>query len=143
MTVTTEQTTNYLIDALGSSGGIIVAFSLLPQVIKTYRTKRADDISVSFPVIFQSIPFIEVIQCSHQRLQYFYQAIYIIGLLLLLIYTIYERLPVLYLPLALEMFFLVILTIMKMCYDDDLTESMRAYRQRLIPDEKSLEDSGL
>ena len=30
-----------------------------------------------------------------------------------------------------------------MCYDDDLTESMRAYRQRLIPDEKSLEDSGL
>ena len=36
-----------LIDLIGLTAGILASISFLPQVITTYRTKQADDVSMS------------------------------------------------------------------------------------------------
>jgi MtN3 and saliva related transmembrane protein len=41
-----------LIDLLGYAAGILVVISLLPQVIKSWRTKSTKDISLSRYVIY-------------------------------------------------------------------------------------------
>ena len=37
---------------MGFLAGILTTFSFLPQVIKTYQTKRADDFNLAFMLMF-------------------------------------------------------------------------------------------
>jgi MtN3 and saliva related transmembrane protein len=41
-----------LIRTIGFLAGILTTFSFLPQVIKTYQTKRADDFNLTFMLMF-------------------------------------------------------------------------------------------
>jgi len=41
-----------LIKTMGFLAGILTTFSFLPQVIKTYQTKRADDFNLAFMLMF-------------------------------------------------------------------------------------------
>jgi MtN3 and saliva related transmembrane protein len=41
-----------LIKTLGFLAGTLTTFSFLPQVIKTYQTKRADDFNLGFMLLF-------------------------------------------------------------------------------------------
>ncbi len=40
-----------VIDILGTVGGVMISLSLVPQVVKTYRTKSAEDISVRIDIM--------------------------------------------------------------------------------------------
>ena len=39
-------------DVLGTIGGVSIALSLVPQVIHTYKTKKASDISYIYQAIY-------------------------------------------------------------------------------------------
>ena len=39
-------------ELIGTIGGITVALSLVPQVIHTFRTKKAEDISYNYQFIY-------------------------------------------------------------------------------------------
>jgi MtN3 and saliva related transmembrane protein len=41
-----------LIKTMGFLAGILTTFSFLPQVIKTWQTKRADDFNLAFMLMF-------------------------------------------------------------------------------------------
>jgi uncharacterized protein with PQ loop repeat len=41
-----------IFDTLGTIGGVSIALSLVPQVIHTYRTKSAGDISYIYQAIY-------------------------------------------------------------------------------------------
>ena len=81
------------LNTLGTIGGVSIALSLVPQVIRTYRTKSAYDIS------------------------YVYQAIYIFGTTLVNIYAISLNLWVIYVPCLIEEALIISLTVMKYFYD--------------------------
>ena len=81
------------IDTIGCLGGVTIAVSLIPQVIKTFRTKSATDIS------------------------YAYQAVYIVGCTLVNTYAILEGLWPVYVPCLIEESLVITLTIMKVVYD--------------------------
>ena len=81
------------LNTLGTIGGASIALSLVPQVIRTYRTKSAFDIS------------------------YVYQAIYIFGTTLVNIYAISLNLWVIYIPCLIEEALIISLTVMKYFYD--------------------------
>mmetsp|Transcript_9006 Transcript_9006/g.20317 ORF Transcript_9006/g.20317 Transcript_9006/m.20317 type:complete len:117 (-) Transcript_9006:220-570(-) len=79
-------------EALGVIGGTSIALSLIPQVIKTYKTKSAGDIS------------------------YVYQAIYIFGCSLVNTYAIALNLWPVYVPCLIEEALIITLTVMKYVY---------------------------
>ena len=81
------------VEALGTIGGVSIALSLVPQVIKTYRTQSAGDIS------------------------YVYQAIYIFGCTLSNIYAVVLNLWPVYVPCLIEESLIISLTVMKFVYD--------------------------
>jgi MtN3 and saliva related transmembrane protein len=81
------------IDLVGSIGGFAISFSLLPQVIKTWTTKSADDIS------------------------YAYQAVYILGCTLFNTYALAKKLWPVFVPCLFEEFLIVSLTLMKVMID--------------------------
>ena len=81
------------IDFIGLLGGITIAVSLVPQVVKTWETKSASDIS------------------------YFYQAVYIVGCTLTNAYAIIEGLWPVFIPCLFEELLIITLTIMKVIYD--------------------------
>lgn len=74
-------------------GGSIVSISWIPQIYHTYKRKQVDDIS------------------------YMWQTIYISGLGLSLIYEIYNKLWMMYLPTIFETLCIICLTIMKYYYE--------------------------
>lgn len=39
-----------IFEFMGTMGSVIVCMSTLPQILKTYRTKRADDVSIIYLV---------------------------------------------------------------------------------------------
>jgi MtN3 and saliva related transmembrane protein len=41
-------------EIMGTIGSLIICISALPQIVKTYRTKKADDISISYLIILMS-----------------------------------------------------------------------------------------
>ena len=41
-----------IFETLGTIGGVSIALSLVPQVIKTFRTKKAGDISYLYQFIY-------------------------------------------------------------------------------------------
>jgi MtN3 and saliva related transmembrane protein len=81
------------IELVGIIGGFAISFSLLPQVIKTWTTKSADDIS------------------------YAYQAVYILGCTLVNTYALVEGLWPVFVPCLVEEFLIVSLTLMKAMFD--------------------------
>jgi len=84
---------DHVLNAIGVIGGSAISISLLPQVIHTYKTKCATDISYS------------------------YQLIYIFGTALVNTYAIYFGYWAVYIPCLLESTLIVTLTIMKGIYD--------------------------
>jgi MtN3 and saliva related transmembrane protein len=40
-----------MFEILGITGSLIICISTLPQIVKTYRTKKANDISISYLII--------------------------------------------------------------------------------------------
>lgn len=93
MTTQTTSKTDATIEALGFIGGIMISLSLIPQVIKTFRTKDASSISYS------------------------YQAIYIVGCTFINIYAFYINMWVIYVPCVIEQVMIVTLTLMKIIFD--------------------------
>lgn len=85
--------TDLAIDVVGFIGGIMISLSLIPQVVKTLRTKDASSIS------------------------FLYQFIYIIGGILINIYAFYVDMWVIYVPCVIELCLIVSLTIMKIMFD--------------------------
>ncbi|CAI6005893.1 unnamed protein product [Closterium sp. NIES-65] len=83
--------------ACGFIGGIIFCVSILPQLVKTYRTKSAKDLS------------------------YFWQACYLLGLIGISIYGVAYKLWPVAIPLIIEIVFMVTLTVLK--YRHFLSES--------------------
>ena len=81
------------IEIVGTTGGMVISLSLIPQVYKTYQTKDASNIS------------------------FIYQIIYIIGCTMINIYAIYTKLWIIYIPCIVEQTLIVTLTIMKLYYD--------------------------
>ena len=99
------------LNTLGTIGGVSIALSLVPQVIRTYRTKSAFDIS------------------------YVYQAIYIFGTTLVNIYAISLNLWVIYIPCLVEESLIISLTVMKYFYDqNDVRNSSVSKKEGEIPE---------
>lgn len=43
-----------MFELMGTVGSLIICISALPQIMKTYRTKKADDISISYLMTLMS-----------------------------------------------------------------------------------------
>jgi MtN3 and saliva related transmembrane protein len=90
MTVTFEWNTT---DLIGYAGGFILAFALLPQVIRTYRTKSTSDLS------------------------YMWQAMYLTGLSLSYIYLVLIQATAGWVTLTFELTMAIFLLVMKLKND--------------------------
>jgi MtN3 and saliva related transmembrane protein len=62
-----------LFEFMGTMGSVIVCISTLPQIIKTYRTKRADDFSILY--LFSLMTGMVIMDYS----VYVYDPVFIIG----------------------------------------------------------------
>tara|TARA_B100000315_G_scaffold167949_1_gene156462 strand:+ start:991 stop:1368 length:378 start_codon:yes stop_codon:yes gene_type:complete len=80
-------------DFFGYLGGLILTLCLVPQIMKTYKTKKADDISTVW------------------------EYLYFIGVTFYIIYAIDKDLPPVYIPAFLELIFIIILFYLKRKYD--------------------------
>lgn len=89
---------NKIIDGIGYSSGIILSVCLLPQLIKTIKTKDVENIS------------------------YIWQFMYIIGLSLHFVYSLYYNLLPIYIPCIIELLFIIFLTILKFIYSNKLNK---------------------
>lgn len=78
---------------LGLVGSFMISASLVPQIIKVYRTKSARDLSRSF------------------------QLLYVLGLILLVVYGVGESLWPIYIPVVIELAGGLTLLVMKIIYD--------------------------
>lgn len=85
--------TNAVYDTLGMLGSFVISASLVPQIVKVYRTKSASDISRSF------------------------QLAYVTGLIMILIYGFGEALWPIYIPCSIEFLGALALMAMKQYYD--------------------------
>jgi MtN3 and saliva related transmembrane protein len=81
------------LDLLGLVGSFLISASLVPQILKVYRTRSARDISRSF------------------------QLLYVLGLLLVAIYGLGEALWPIYIPVLLELAGGLLLLAMKLHYE--------------------------
>ena len=79
-------------ESCGYLAGILYASSLVPQLYKAGKTKRLDDISLAW------------------------QCIFIMAMILSLIYAIHNNLKPVYIPILVELCFMITLLIMKLCY---------------------------
>lgn len=46
--------TSVMFEMMGTVGSLIICISALPQIVKTYRTKKANDLSISYLTILMS-----------------------------------------------------------------------------------------
>ena len=83
---------NTQMNNIGISGGLVLSVCLIPQIYKVIKTKKTEDIS------------------------YIWQLMYIIGLILNLIYSLHYYLIPIYIPTIIELFFIIILTLLKCVY---------------------------
>lgn len=81
-------------EIMGAVGSFIMSFSLFTQLWKVFRTKRADDISLTF------------------------QVLYVMGVALILVYGVGENLWPIYIPTSAELLAAILLLAMKLYYDD-------------------------
>tara|TARA_Y100000389_G_C17308870_1_gene436910 strand:+ start:604 stop:897 length:294 start_codon:yes stop_codon:yes gene_type:complete len=79
----------------GYVSGFMFAISLVPQVYKSYKTKQLRDLSIIHQIIF------------------------LLGMSLMLIYSIHEDLKPIYIPAACEAFLMFQLFIMKIYYREN------------------------
>ena len=84
---------NNTVESIGYAGGIILSICLIPQIYKIYQTKKVDNIS------------------------YLWQFLYILGIIFHLYYGIYYSLAPIYIPTAIELFFVLILLGLKIYYE--------------------------
>ena len=87
---------NIQMNKLGIAGGLVLSVCLVPQIYHVIKTKKTDDIS------------------------YIWQGMYIFGLILNLIYSFSYSLIPIYLPGMVELFFVIVLTILKIMYSTKL-----------------------
>jgi len=80
-------------EMFGYISGFLFAISLVPQLYKSCKTKKLDDIS------------------------YIWQVIFLIGMSLMLIYSYEKDLKPVFIPASFEAFFMIILFSMKVYYD--------------------------
>lgn len=76
----------------GYLAGILFSSSLIPQIYKSYKTKNLEDISLLWQFIFLS------------------------AIILGLVYSIHNDLKPVYISSLIELFFMIILIIMKLIY---------------------------
>ena len=79
-------------EIFGYSSGFLFAFSLIPQVYKSYKTKQLRDFSIIYQIVFLS------------------------GMILMLIYSIHDDLKPIYIPASCEAFLMFKLFCMKLYY---------------------------
>tara|TARA_B100001094_G_scaffold272595_1_gene278518 strand:+ start:2740 stop:3039 length:300 start_codon:yes stop_codon:yes gene_type:complete len=79
-------------DTCGYISGFLFAFSLVPQLYKSCKTKQLNDIS------------------------YYWQFTFLSGMTLMLIYSYEKDLKPVFIPASFEAFFMIILLIMKIYY---------------------------
>ena len=77
---------------IGYIGGIVLSVCLIPQIYRVYKTKQVENIS------------------------YLWQILYIIGICLHLYYGVYYNLLPIYIPTIIELFFILLLLILKIIY---------------------------
>ena len=82
-----------IVDAIGYSGGVILSLCLIPQIVTIIKTKQVNNIS------------------------YLWQFLYILGIIFHLYYGIYYNLAPIYIPTAIELFFVLILLGLKIYYE--------------------------
>ena len=87
-------------DACGYVAGFLFACGLIPQLYKSYQTKNLEDIS------------------------YAWQFIFISAVILGIIYSIHKELPPVYISSSVELFFMIILVIMKIFYSKKRDEKI-------------------
>ncbi|RLN97959.1 hypothetical protein BBJ28_00024963 [Nothophytophthora sp. Chile5] len=85
-------------DIVGLIGSFMISASLVPQIIKVYRTKSAKDLSRSF------------------------QLLYVAGLIMLVVYGVAEALWPIYIPVLIELAGGCTLLVMKFIYDSRETK---------------------
>ncbi|CAB1104842.1 unnamed protein product [Ectocarpus sp. CCAP 1310/34] len=82
-----------IFNAVGTTGGIILACALVPQIVLAHKRRSAEDIS------------------------YMWQAIYVTGLATLMIYYVHFGLWAVFFPVAVECSCLIYLTALKMYFE--------------------------
>ena len=87
-------------DACGYVAGFLFACGLIPQLHKSYQTKNLEDIS------------------------YAWQFIFISAVILGIIYSVHKDLPPVYISSSVELFFMIILVIMKIIYSKKRDEKI-------------------
>ena len=87
-------------DACGYVAGFLFACGLIPQLHKSYQTKNLEDIS------------------------YAWQFIFISAVILGIIYSVHKELPPVYISSSVELFFMIILLIMKIIYSKKRDEKI-------------------
>ena len=81
-----------IVDGIGYCGGIILSICLIPQILKIYKTKKVDNISL------------------------LWQLMYISGILLHLVYAFYYNLIPIYIPTIIELCLILFLIFLKILY---------------------------
>jgi MtN3 and saliva related transmembrane protein len=56
-----------MFEIMGTVGSLIICISALPQIVKTYRTKKADDLSISYLIILMLGMALMMIYSLHIR----------------------------------------------------------------------------
>lgn len=79
-------------DTVGITGGIVLRICLIPQIYEIITTKQVNNIS------------------------YWWQVLYLIGLILNITYTIHYDLKPLYIPTVFELLFVICLILLKYIY---------------------------
>jgi len=92
----------------GYISGFLFAFSLIPQIYKSCKTKKLNDISYCWLIIF------------------------LIGMILLLIYSYHENLKPVFIPASFEGSFMVILLFMKIYYHKENKENKEINNNKVL-----------
>ena len=92
-------------ETFGYISGFLFAGSLIPQLYKSCKTKKLDDISYCWQLIFLS------------------------GMVLMLIYSYHENLMPVFIPASLEAFFMSLLLVMKIYYRNPISEQNEDNRE--------------
>ena len=56
-----------MFEAIGTTGSLILCASAIPQVIKTFRTKKAHDLSMAYLLILMTGLLLLQVYCVHTR----------------------------------------------------------------------------
>jgi len=106
-------------DIVGFAGGVVIALSLVPQIYRTLRTKSTKDIS------------------------YGYQIVYIVGLAAVVYYSLAMQLVPVYIPAIFELSCILLLTALKIYFDNCMTPPSSAEMSEVVADNGTADDSAV